>query len=396
MKRLFRASAIALGLAAGLVFAEIGLRVFRVQPERYAPPRWLAWDGVKFREGDIWGGGLISGRGRIKRDSPFVDAGVMMGEYRPGVVFKVAYASNPRGYFDSENSVRMSVNSLGLRGEEVGAEKPPGMYRILGLGDSFAFGEGVKDDDTFLHRLQLRLNATPHQANNPTIQQSNNPPATRYEVLNAGVQGYNTRDEVVYLEHRWLALKPDLVLIVFYINDAYDDSAILNNGQELGISSTQPLGMARYSYLWDLAQYRYTAYRNSKTVEAYYNQNYFADARKVLENPGTNKMDWTVCRAALERAVQLTDERKLKLGLVMFPDLYKLKGGYPFLEVHKLVRETCHRLGVPFLDLLDTFRGHDPKTLWVHPSDHHPNEKAHAMAEEAIERFVRKEFLKDE
>jgi hypothetical protein len=48
---------------------------------------------------------------------------------------------------------------------------------------------------------------------------------------------------------------------------------------------------------------------------------------------------------------------------------------------------------MPFLDLLDTFRGHDEKSLWVHPTDHHPNEAAHALAAEAIERFVREKFL---
>jgi hypothetical protein len=31
--------------------------------------------------------------------------------------------------------------------------------------------------------------------------------------------------------------------------------------------------------------------------------------------------------------------------------------------------------------------------LWVHPSDHHPNEVAHRLAGEAIESFIRKRFL---
>ena len=77
----------------------------------------------------------------------------------------------------------------------------------------------------------------------------------------------------------------------------------------------------------------------------------------------------------------------------MFPELHNLKRGYPFLEIHALVRETCDKLQMPFLDLLDTFRGHDEKSLWVHPTDHHPNEMAHGMAAQAIERFVREKFL---
>jgi hypothetical protein len=303
-----------------------------------------------------------------------------MGEYVPGAVFKMAYDDNPRGYFDRDNGVVFTINSLGLRGEEVSAQKPAGTYRILGIGDSFTLGYGVKDDDTFLHRLQTQLNAQRADQR-------------RFEVLNAGVGGYNTRDEVLYLEHRWQALNPDLVLIVFYVNDAYNDSAILNNGQELGIYRHKPSGLAKYSYLCDLIQQRYRAYQASQAVAAYYNGSFFTKAEASLESSGTNKMDWTVCRAALEHAAQITRQRKVKLGLVMFPELYNLKQGYPFLGVHKLVRETCQRLDIPFLDLMDTFRGCDSAALWVHPSDHHPNEQAHALAEKAIERFVRQEFL---
>jgi hypothetical protein len=62
-------------------------------------------------------------------------------------------------------------------------------------------------------------------------------------VLNAAVMGYNTRDEVIYLERRWLAFAPDLVLITFYLNDAYSDTTFLNMGQELALDAA-PTGLA--------------------------------------------------------------------------------------------------------------------------------------------------------
>src|SRR5687767_10218479 len=186
---LFPLAAVVIGLLAPLLTAEIAFRLLKIAPERYAPPRWLAWDGAAFREGDLWGGGLI------KRPSPYEGLGVSMGEYVPAASFKVVYATNPRGYFDPDGGVPMTINSLGLRGGEVSRDKPPGTYRILGLGDSFTMGYGVRNEDVFLHRLQAGLNAAP-------------PGSSRYEVLNAGVGGYNTRDEVVYLERRWLALDP--------------------------------------------------------------------------------------------------------------------------------------------------------------------------------------------
>jgi hypothetical protein len=370
----FRAAAIALSLVAALVLFEIFLRIFHIKPLRYSPEQVLAWDGATFRQAENnWGEGLI------KTNSRFASEGVDMGEYVPHAAFKLVFADNPRGYFDGSNGVVMTLNSLGLRGAEVPAEKPAGTYRILGIGDSFAFGEGVKDEDTFFARLQARLNA--------------GAAASRFQVLNAGVQGYNTRDEVLYLERRWLVLDPDLVLIVFYINDAYNDNTIINRGQELGIYNAQPAGLAAHFYLWDMVQHRYATHQMAKAVETFYRNQYFSDAGTVLENPGPYKVDWPVCAKALAHAAELSRTRKFKLGLVIFPELYRLNGNYPFGSIHKLVGDTCQRLNIPFLDLFPTFRGHDAESLWVHPSNHHPNEVAHALAETAVEQFVREKFL---
>jgi hypothetical protein len=45
------------------------------------------------------------------------------------------------------------------------------------------------------------------------------------------------------------------------------------------------------------------------------------------------------------------------------------------------------------LDLFDAFRGRDGPSLWVHPTNQHPNEEAHAIAAEALGRFLREERL---
>ena len=386
-KIFFRIAAVVLSLVAALVLFEIFLRVFQIKPARYSGQQVLAWDGAAFRPVLVWDGAgfrlvetNVSG-GRVKAVSRLAELGVDMGEYVPGAAFKNVFPDNPRGYFDRDNAVLMTINSLGLRGDEIPAKKPAGTCRILGIGDSFAFGDGVKDEDTFLHRLQMQLNAA-------------TPGKKPFEVLNAGVQGYNTRDEVLNLEHRWLALEPDVVLIVFYINDAYNDGVILNAGQELEIYQSKPPGLAQYSYLWDLAQHRYQSHRAAKTLEKFYHTKYFSDPESFFKSEEAFNVDWTVCDAALERAAQLARTRKFKLGLVMFPELYQLDDDYPFGAIHKLVGEACRRREIPFLDLFDTFRGRKPESLWVHPCNHHPNEIAHALAATAVEQFVREQFLK--
>src|SRR5687768_1727113 len=49
----------------------------------------------------------------------------------------------------SLGSFRLRTNSLGCRGPEVAREKPSGVFRIVLLGDSVAFGWGVDDEVTF-------------------------------------------------------------------------------------------------------------------------------------------------------------------------------------------------------------------------------------------------------
>src|SRR5262245_41650288 len=56
-----------------------------------------------------------------------------------------------RGFFQtSEYRMEVVIDSLGLREREVTRVKPPATFRILGLGDSFAFGHGVAADSCFL------------------------------------------------------------------------------------------------------------------------------------------------------------------------------------------------------------------------------------------------------
>lgn len=371
-RALFSVLSLLAGVAIALAVAEIAMRVAGIRPERYAPRRFeIPIDGRYSACGSWRSCG-------INRPSLLEQYGLTMGEFVPGSVFRMIYASNPRGYFDETNGLEYRINSMGMRGPEVQPVKPPGIFRILGLGDSFAFGTGVREEDTFLRRLEQSLNGSG---------------GARYQVLNTGTPGYNTRDEILSLEQRWLGLDPDLVLIAFYLNDAYSDSAFLNRGQELGIYLNQPGGLARYSYFLDYLQHMMRARKARKEVEEYYRQHYFRRADEFLGGPEASRVDWSISRTALARAVELSRTQGFRLALVIFPEFYGLDGDYPFEAIHRLVSATCDSLQIPVLDLLEIYRGRAPADLWVHPQDHHPNEAAHDMAAGAIDSFLRREGL---
>ena len=369
----YRILSVVLAIVVALVLGELALRVLGLEPERHPPPRWLAWNGTMYVEDGMWGGGLI------KQESRLADRGVQMGEYVPGAKFKVAYSSNPRGTFDEGNSITFQINDDGFRGPAVAKEKPADTFRILGVGDSFTFGVGVRDRDTYLRQLEADLNRDKRED-------------TTYQVLNLGVQGYNTHDEVLTLEHRWLEYDPDLVLIAFYLNDAYSDATFANNGEGLGIY-LEPAGLGEYSVLADHVQHFWRSRQLQRDLNEYYMKSYFADAESFLRDPGTATVDWNVSRWALAHAKELSRQHGFGLALVIFPELHSLDDAYPFTEIHRLVARAAEESGIPVLDLFDVYRGHDESELWVHPTDHHPNERAHALATKALAKFLKKSEL---
>jgi hypothetical protein len=106
-------------------------------------------------------------------------------------------------HVDQDFSVTVKVNTLGMRGAERGPSKPPGTARILLLGDSFAFGWGVEQEETFGARLERLLKER----------------VGPIEVWSAAVPGWSTDQHYLYLRTRGLALNPDLVLLAEGEND---------------------------------------------------------------------------------------------------------------------------------------------------------------------------------
>ncbi len=99
------------------------------------------------------------------------------------------------------------VNRLGLRGAEPAVPKPAGVLRVLCLGGSVVFGYGTGSDAAAPPAVLERL------------LRSAVPPPRRVEVVNAGIGGYVSRQELVLLQELVSRLEPDLVVAVDGGND---------------------------------------------------------------------------------------------------------------------------------------------------------------------------------
>lgn len=99
----------------------------------------------------------------------------------------------------------VSTNSYGFRGKEYPLAKKAEAVRIIGIGDSIMFGQGVGQGENYLSVLEDMLNAR-H-------------PVKDWEAINSAVPEYNTAIEVETLKTKGLPFSPGIVILGFCSND---------------------------------------------------------------------------------------------------------------------------------------------------------------------------------
>lgn len=104
----------------------------------------------------------------------------------------------------------MRINSRGMRGPEL-KQRRPDHRRILFLGDSFTMAGQLPEEDTFVHRVGdlLRMD-----------------PGVDVEVVNAGVNGYSTYQEMALYKRHRRALRPDTVVLCFFLGNDFRDNMV--------------------------------------------------------------------------------------------------------------------------------------------------------------------------
>ena len=118
-----------------------------------------------------------------------------------------------------EFTASVATNSLGLRDDEIPAEKAENELRILLLGDSVVAGFEVARDSTIEANLEHFL--------------QKHYPDKKIQVINAGVRGYGTDQELIYLVNRGFKLQPDIVITGFVpANDLENNVTIHTAGRK--------------------------------------------------------------------------------------------------------------------------------------------------------------------
>jgi hypothetical protein len=129
----------------------------------------------------------------------------------------ISLRAGAEGWWRKEGEAYIKINSDGLRDREHDREKPPRTLRIAVLGDSWAEALQVPIEKTFWDVMGRKLSEC-----------ESLPRGQQIEVINFGVSGYGTAQELITLRRKVLAYSPDIVVLAFNRgNDVTDNSRAL-------------------------------------------------------------------------------------------------------------------------------------------------------------------------
>lgn len=175
------------------------------------------------------------------------------------------------------------TNSAGLRDLEQDYAIPAPGKTILLIGDSFVFGYGVNVEDRIDAYLRAKFASD----------------GTPVRVIDAGVPGWGTLQEVKYAESKLSFFAPDVIVLVYCGNDQQDDRGVLNGTtvfREDGLFSFPGKRWLRvHSHLYRLAFYATSAWRQA------------AGARMMARNQPAARVD-------AQSAAVLTDQDWTRTG----------------------------------------------------------------------------------
>lgn len=273
-----------------------------------------------------------------------------------------------------DGKVVLTYNSTGFRDREHAKEKPPGVRRVVVLGDSVTEGSGVEAHEIFSSRLQQGL-------------------GPRYEVINLGMSGLNTPQEAHILEVEGLGYDPDLVIMNFVLNDCdfYSEFHAANRFRQdkdtkigiIGDVSIDPrikrlLKSSAFIYFVKSRVEHLIGMITGKGESNYYinlwNQDYCY--QRMTEG--------------FDRLKDLHAKGSFKVHVIIWPLLVDYKP-YTFAPIHERIKHEAEARGFKVLDLVDTFAPLSYRKLQVTAEDSvHPNGVGHRAAAEAYLEWMQK------
>ena len=280
----------------------------------------------------------------------------------------------------------------------------PDAVQLQLYGDSFAEGWGVEVTDGIAARLEQRLTA-----------------AAGVHVSNYGTAGFGTDQELLLLSDEGLAHSPDVVLLLFYVNDLWNNVSRRGVGAQRGakpvfrpdrdgalqltgtpIPEPRPRQLSpwrvleEYCHLWALgskawaAQTRTDSPMPSAQVKQFYGGLYGQDVERY-------RPVWHLTELLLAEYGRACKQAGAEFVLLYAPaivqieaedwrtkrDLHELTGDYDLRNPNRQLQDIAIRHGITLIDLTPAFASAAAEqTLYYR--DSHWNEAGHRLAADTV------------
>ena len=273
----------------------------------------------------------------------------------------------------------LSTNVNAFRKIPATQPKSENTYRIVVLGDSYTWGDKIADyNDLWTTVLERSLQ---HELSDKNI-----------EVVNLGIKGFTTVNELELLAGLGINLNPDLVIVQFTLNDPLPSGRnFMHQSEEWLVEQSPRLITNKFlhnvllkSHLYRLLNGRYQGFKYKATGYTYYDPLY------EINFPG-----WVACQKALISISNMCEKNRIKAVMLIYPRFYNDwldEEEYMYRHLHTKIAVAGRNAGMAVFDLVPVFASESPNMkglMALEGYNPHPNEKANRIAGQAFGRFIK-------
>jgi len=293
----------------------------------------------------------------------------------------------PNIQFTTAKGEEFRINSKGFVGPDFTDVKPQGMYRIFALGDSCTFGDGYWRR-AYPAMLEQLLDSADH--------------SRRFEVINAGIEGYDSEYALARLSSELVAYGPDMVIVYIGWNDL------------MKLDPQNAAAVGRHAWLARLMEGSYLI-KGYKKLLFFYLRPLVIRPKPDGDKSDVHAFDQFVplrFQGNLESMVEALQARRIEPILLTLPTAVEshmsdeelerrhivfpyYAGSYSvgrFLSLqrayNRVIRKVALKYAVPLVDLDEVFNSYNKSTLFWDTM--HPSLKGHVLIANSILETVRK------
>lgn len=291
-------------------------------------------------------------------------------EFAARYIFRdITTASDASSYFGIRWKLANGnqLNSFDFREREIDSHGDENVFRIVVIGDSLTYGQGIDIKSRLTNRLEDMLNSN----------------TSAYEVLNFGKSGAETVDHIEFLKNFVIGIKPDFVLLQWFINDVEGQNY---EGRPKRLRLIPYTRLARFlnkhSVLYFLLNNQWKSIQATLGLGSKFTYTEYL-VERFRDSDGD---DAIAARQALDQFLELCKKNGIPVGIIVFPELTgSYANEYPLGFLLDRVIAACKSWGIQCVDLRPVFEGIDPPSkLWVNRFDSHPSSFANELAAHAV------------